>query len=563
MAAVARLERLRHVVDGERQARVLVRLALAYDRLRDTERRDEVLQQLTNLAGEVILSGEKVSLSDADGLRRLIGTVTENSDVDSVDWPVSGGGPARTNRRDAVAGLKADWSTVSLTDPFRPLGGPPTSTDDRLAKWAAGTGLAELAAGHPGVPSAQPVSAQDAIFFRTPAGVTAIDPATGGHRWRTLADELCWDYFPEPAVETPNGETAARTFVGQRLWSDATWGTLATDGRIVFAVVETGAAAPLPPAPGKDADEAAAQAVLPAAFNRLAAFDAKTGGRVWEAGGPPGEKSPLAGAFFLGPPIPAGGRWYALAELAGVTHLVALDPARPEGVLWTQPIAEHDAPIDNDSGRRTAGLSPCLAGGLLVCPAGPAVVVAVDPSARSLAWAYAAKPSGDGAQQQPAAEGDGSLISPAPRLTSPDVIAAGNVLIIGSQAGRLAAVDPLDGSLRWETEPPGYLWLIGTDDERAFAQTPTGIVALRLANGVPAWDAPAAVGPPSGRGVIVRNRLFVPLLENSISVIDSTTGRAIRSIPSPHDEPFGNLIVLAATLVSQSATRIVATPLPE
>lgn len=566
LAAVAPLDRLREVAVGERRAAVLLRLAACYERLRDTRSGDQVLQQLTSLRGEAILGGEKIPLSDADGLRRLFGTLAESSNSDSVDWPVAGGGPGRTNRRALTKGLKAEWSTLFLTDPFRPPDGPRTAADDRLARWAAGTGLSELAAGRPGVPSAQPVAAGGAIFFRTPAGVTAIDSATGGHRWRTLADELCWDYLPEPGVGTPNGEMAARTIVGQRLWSDATWGTLATDGQVVFAVVETGAATPLPPPPGTETDEAAAQPVLPPAYNRLAAFDAVTGGRILETGGPPGDTGPLAGAFFLGPPVPAGGRWYALAEVSGVTQLVAIDPGRENSVLWTQPIAEHDGPIDADSARRTAGLSPCVAGGLLVCPVGAGLVVAVDPSARSLIWAYGGTLAGEETPAQPglaAEQGGDSFIPPATGSPPPDVVAAGSILLVGSQGGRLAAVDPLDGSVRWEVEPPGYLWLVGADEARVFVQTPTGIVAVRLADGVAAWEAPAAVGPPSGRGVIVGNRLFVPLLENLIAVLDAATGRALGSIPSPHDEAFGNLIVVGGTLVSQSATRVVATPVPE
>lgn len=558
LAAVARLGRLRKAATGERRTAVLLRLAVCYERLGEADRRDAVLAELANIGGEVTVAGGKVALSNADAVRGWVASAAMlPPEAGSEDWPVAGGGAGRTNHRAVAGGLRAEWSAVALSDPFRPPDGARTATDVRLAKWAAGTGLAELAAGRPGGLSSQPVAAGDTVFFRTPAGVSAIDAVTGRHRWRTRADELCWDYLPGPGVETPNGEMAARTFVGQRLWSDATWGTLATDGRVVFAVVETGVGSPLPPPPGIETDEAAAQPVLPVAFNRMAVYDAATGGRVWEAGGPPAERGPLAGAFFLGPPVPAGGCWYALVELSGVTQLVAIDPSRPDGVLWTQPVAEHDSPIDADSVRRTAGLSPCVGGGLLVCPVGPGLAVAVDPSSQSLVWAYGGKRSG----AETPLESDGMAPeSPAP---PPEVAAAGDVLLIGSQAGRLAAVDPLDGSVRWEIEPPGYLWLMGADDAAAYVQTPTGIVAVRLSDGSPAWDAPAAIGPPAGRGVMISNRLYAPLLDQTIAVLDVATGRSIGSIASPYDEAFGNLIVLGGTLVSQSATRVVAMPLPK
>ena len=53
--------------------------------------------------------------------------------------------------------------------------------------------------------------------------------------------------------------------------------------------------------------------------NRLAARELRTQGKLkWEVGGVTGEDEPkLAGAFFLGPPLPLLGNLYALAEMKG------------------------------------------------------------------------------------------------------------------------------------------------------------------------------------------------------------------------------------------------------
>lgn len=542
LAAAVRLDRLRAKATGDRRKAVLLRLAIAFERVGEADRRDAILRELAALGGTVPVQGGEWSLADSDALRRLMA-----AGEDEVPPLVPDG-----------AG--AEWSAEALTDPFRSPDGPRTPTDDRLAKWAAQTGLSEFALGRPAVPSSNPVAASDSIFFRTPTGLSAIDAKTGRLRWRTLPDPLCWDYLPDHSIATANGEAAARAFVGQRLWSDATWGTLTTDGRVVFAVEECGVAAPLPPPPGTATPDVAEQLVMPTAFNRLAAYDVRTGGRVWEAGGPPGETGPLAGAFFLGPPAPVGGHWYGLAEIAGVTHLVAIDPSRPDGIEWTQPVAEHDSAIDADPIRRTAGLSPCVAGGVLVCPVGPNLVVAVDPASRSLVWAHGGR-SPDAVPDVPNVDAPFVPVSTASR--PPDVISTEGVVLIGSPAGRLTAIDPLSGTVRWETRPPGNLWLIATDGDTSFLQAATGIIAYHLIDGTPAWDAPAAIGPPSGRGVRVGDRLYVPLADATLAILDAKSGRTIASIPSPHDEPYGNLIVSGGSVVGQSATRIVALPLPE
>lgn len=547
LAAAARFEHLRATVSADRKRDLLARLTACYDRLGDLARRDAVLKELASIGGDLRFGDRSLAASDTEAVRSLLSTRPA----------ARGGTPADPQR--------FEWTAVALADPFLKPGVPDSALSTVLHRWTAQTGLGELAAGRPGVTVSRPVVAGGALIVRTPANVTAFDLATGAARWRTLADPLCWDYLNGTDYETPDGDAAGRTFVAQRLWADATWGALATDGRLVFAVEETGVSTPLPPPPGTRFREAAPQAILPPAFNRLAAYDVATGGRIWEAGGPPDGRAPLAGAFFLGPPVPAGGRWYALADLGGTTPLVALDPERPDAPLWSQPVAEHDRPIDRDPGRRTAGLRPVVAGGLFVCPVGPGTVVTVDPATRSLLWGY----TDEGSKRETKAEPvpvplpiRGPFVAAETDPPPAEVVAAGSVVLVASRAGTVVGLDPLDGTTWWKTRLLGHLWMIGTDEATAYAQTGTGVVAVRLRDGTPAWPAPAATGPPSGRGMIADGRLYVPLADATLAVLDAANGRSLASLPAPNDQPFGNLTLVGRTLVSQSATQVTAIPLP-
>lgn len=565
LAAVARFEKLRNHVTAERRMGLLARLATCYGRLGALEQRDAIVKALVESGEDLEIAGRTIAASNADAIHRALGNAAmADSSAAPSDWPVAGGDAGRTNYRAEASGPAANWLVPGLSDPFLTPGAVDSPLRTQLHRWSAQTALLELASGRPAAPAARPVAIDDTIYFRSPANLIAVDATSGKLKWRTLADPLCWDYLTGEVHETPEGEVAARTFVGQRLWSDATWGTPSADEQFVFAVEETGAANPLPSVPERGPSSSGKEPVLPEIFNRLVAYETVTGRRVWEAGGPPGREATLAGTFFCGAPVPMGRQWFVLGEIAGVTHLIALAPTRSEGVLWSQPIAEHDVTINRDVVRRTGGLTPCIAGGLLVCPVGENLVVAVDPSTRSLLWAWSP------AENHPVDRiGNPNLGRRSRRSISPlqnpagaiEVVSAGREVVIASPQTGLSAVDAIDGSLRWRSTEFSCLWPIGVDDGIVLLQTPTGIAAIRLRDGIPAWPSPSIVGPPSGRGVIVDDRLYVPLADATLAVIDTATGRVIATHPAPEHELLGNLIVVGKSLISQSATHWAALPI--
>ena len=128
----------------------------------------------------------------------------------------------------------------------------------------------------------------------------------------------------------------------------------------------------------------------PRSENQLVSLSlARQGAAQWIVGGENGEDEPkLAGAFFLGPPLPLDGRLYALAEFNGEIRLVVLD-GKNGRLLWQQQLVHVDNRHDSRRRhRRLAGASPSFDGGVLLCPTSAGALVAVDIATRSLLWGY-------------------------------------------------------------------------------------------------------------------------------------------------------------------------------
>ena len=111
------------------------------------------------------------------------------------------------------------------------------------------------------------------------------------------------------------------------IYENSTLGTLSTDNHLVFFIDDLA----LPPHPqfmqnfmwgGQPNFGALADAV---SHNRLLAVGLGSGKRVWQAGGRGEKAGELADAFFLGAPLPLGGKLYTLVEIRSELKLVCLN----------------------------------------------------------------------------------------------------------------------------------------------------------------------------------------------------------------------------------------------
>src|SRR5262249_31886477 len=124
--------------------------------------------------------------------------------------------------------------------------------------------------------------------------------------------------------------------------------------------------------------------------SRLLAIDLESGKVTWEVGGhgDPKEVGELADSYFLGPPLPLGGKLYVLTERDQELRLVCLDAATGD-LPWAQNLATPRTRLLLDGGRRQHAAPLAYGEGLLVCPTNAGAVVAVDLLSHSLVWAHA------------------------------------------------------------------------------------------------------------------------------------------------------------------------------
>src|SRR5690606_32248906 len=154
-----------------------------------------------------------------------------------------------------------------------------------------------------------PLALDDLIIFRGAEGIEALNLADGAPVWRhpcqtSLASML-------PILDQREGRNSLT--LNQLYVENSVLGTLASDGRHVYAVDALsfgvrGAASPTDPFGSGEPEP------LSRDTNRLLALNLTDGSLAWSVGGDEGDiaTEPLAGHFFLGPPLPVDGRLYAV-----------------------------------------------------------------------------------------------------------------------------------------------------------------------------------------------------------------------------------------------------------
>ncbi len=262
-----------------------------------------------------------------------------------------------------------------------------------------------------------PLAVGDVVLMRTATNVLAIDFKTGKRLWQTTEEKEPNDQNPNRIngafinARYNNNNMTQPAQYGQRIWDDAAYGTISSDGNLAFVLEEL----PLGVAGvqnqafvvvgGRGSDPS-----THGIANKLAAYDISTGKVQWWLGGQ--DAIELADTFFLGPPLPLRGQLYVMAEIKDEIRLLALDAATGK-VLWSQQLAMVEMNIAQDAIRRLAGVSPSYSDGVLICPTGSGCVAAVDLANHSLLWGYVYPHPGEPNVGQPAQAAMMRRIAPA------------------------------------------------------------------------------------------------------------------------------------------------------
>ena len=259
------------------------------------------------------------------------------------------------------------------------------------------------------LPAAVPLAVNDHIVMRTMLGTTAVNFRTGKRVWfqddgivRQTLDKFAQE--SSGATKTSSGgndnATTLPSWLEHRLWNDAVYGTKSSDLNYVFCIEDL----KLDDQPDfrrtvMNNGRMAQKDLHPS--NRLVAYGfARQGALECTTYDVP----ELRDAFFLGPPLPLEGRYYAILEYKGEIRLAVLkiiterttvdartgktkDHHRFE-VDWSQQLAAPERTTLDDPARRFAGATPSYVDGVLVCPTSAGAIVAVDLPTRSLRWGY-------------------------------------------------------------------------------------------------------------------------------------------------------------------------------
>jgi len=373
----------------------------------------------------------------------------------------------------------------------------------------------------------------------------------------------------------PTGEVSGGA---DSIWTALSTSHLSTDGRAVFLVEASdsrGAASwaggpaavqvvpqrgvfPNPGAFAAPNVGPTALATLPSA-NALTTLDVtppRQGNRLWRVGGADGGDEPrLAGHAFLGPPLAAGGRLFAVTERDRTVRLVVLE-AGTGRLDWGLDLGQADVSVAADPERRRVGATPTLSRGILFCPTAGGSVVAVDLAGRSLLWGFRY------ARTSPplAAGWDGVVAAAGPPGWRDATIrvAAGRVFLTPPEAGAAFCLDLATGRVLWQRPRGDDLFLAAADERRVLFVGPSGATLLSAADGSPAGPvAPFPAGTsPTGRGYPDRGGFVVPLSDGSLRRVDLASGSSSTVARSSRGVVLGNLVWHDGTMLSLGADRL-------
>lgn len=483
-------------------------------------------------------------------LRQVVGSELSGQSNKTKQWLLHCGNAARN--AESAAGtplMRARWRVQTANHP----------NDEALIRRGRKQYLEQ---GVPVIPTLQPLAVADTIIMRSPRHLLGIDFETGKRVWM-------FPWYEQPDEESldedrirPGKESGSPRIVrlSRRVWDDAPFGHLSSDGERLFLLWG------LDPPSSQGNNRVVqrfgvrqANSNGSAATNKLVALDLESEGKMlWIVGEEDGTDEPkLAGAFFLGPPLPLMGQLYVLAEINGEIRLVVLD-AKTGALAWSQQLAHIDARhVVSDPTRRAVGASPSFSDGVLVCPTSSGAVVAVDVANRSLLWGYQYPLSGS--KQHTNRRIVRRRLKPiGDRWADATVtINNGRALVTPAESNKLYCLDLVSGKPVWEPMERGeLLYTGGVYENNAIMVGKREVKAISLDDGAVQWSCQLASGTPSGRGMLSGDHYYLPTTARRLLKIDLNKGAISQNIET--DAVLGNLIAYQDQIISQNVDWLAA-----
>lgn len=559
LAAALCLSRLRETPGAATRLEPVLSLTLATSWLRagQPDRAKEVLVRFKRDQGpsRLKLAGKNVKLFTLDNqalawFDSTFGTQQPIGRAQIEQWAV--------HRGDATRNAVSQGGRPLLSVRWRQR-----TTDDRaVEKFVTKSRSDYLSQEIVALPAMHPLAVGDVVVMRTAFALQAVDFANGKLVWKYPTTDDSFEQVLRSGSQQPaSGMQQMLAGLDQRVWEDTVYGTLSSDGAQVYYVEELGLAGVSPTNPTTVLPNGQRRlAMASRGTNCLAARELRTQGKLrWQVGGMTGEDEPkLAGAFFLGPPLPLLGRLYALAEFRGQEiRLVVLSPET--GALeWSQQLAVVETGVANDSSRRNAGASPSFADGVLVCPTSAGAIVGLDLTTRSLLWGYqyprvqqyTGDPFANRLSVYPGTERRNNE-----RWTDATItIANGRALVTPVETDQLYCLSLVDGKELWKRNRGTTIYVACVHDEHAILVGRNSVVAVHMTDGKPAWPAEITLPPhslPSGRGFRSGDSYYLPLTSGEVARIDLRSGKLEDRARSRGGIIPGNLVAYRGSILSQ------------
>ncbi|KAA1262044.1 Outer membrane protein assembly factor BamB [Rubripirellula obstinata] len=407
-------------------------------------------------------------------------------------------------------------------------------------------------------PSWMPLRVGDQLLMRTTERLVGVDYTTGKRVW-TYPWQSGWEPSEDEGILfdelSADEETDER--ISGRIWNDVPYGQVTSDGDRVFMLTDLA-----------DIKMASFNRTLmfggtrPAdnRTNTLVALEMETEGKLlWRLGQNGDPTSPLAEAFFLGPPLPLDGRLYVLAEIAGDILLCCLDPANGNQ-LWRQHlVAIESGGIDSDALRRVSGAMPTFHEGMLICPTGAGACVAIHLIDRTLAWGAVYDRSNDMMRVNNRGRG----LEPTKLMQRWDngvaVGSGSRILITPPETERLLGFDLLTGKPLFQYKNRVNMkYLAGIRDDKFVLVSSNEVRAYELTTGNLIWSSPqdfvAAGQHVAGRGVFGKDDYIVPTTTNELIRVSLKDGSVLQRRSTRY--PLGNMVAVEGDIIVQSPTML-------
>jgi outer membrane protein assembly factor BamB/tetratricopeptide (TPR) repeat protein len=574
-AAALCLRRLRDApTAAELGSKVLLKLAVCWARAGMTDEALAALAKLTQLypKTELIVAGRTTkppanSAQAAAWLEQALGSKVRPAHAGPE--PFSDYGPKQWSMYRGSSSRNA--ASVGSTPLLNRRWAVPNANDPHVERLLTAKREAFLEEGGRVLPGLHPLAVKGFVFMRTVSGLEAVDFRTGKRIWyapvERSVEELLDTAASGPAAAPAPTANLLVNWIDQRVWDDAIYGTLASDGELVYAVEDLDIQPPLAQmiAGGFQRQRMIINNGGPASmarpYNRLAAYEIATEGKLkWSVGGQTGDgQLPLAGAFFLGPPLPLAGKLYVLAELKGEIRLFALDPKNEGRLEWSQQLAAALPAVQEDPLRRFAGATPSYADGILVCPTSAGAAVAIDLATRSLLWGFQYPRAIDPVFQNRMMRMQGL---PGDDAGDNDhwadasvTIAVGRVLLTPVESRQLHCLNLVDGTPLWGVPRDDGMYVACVNDDQVLVVGRRGLRSYDLADGTSAWHEATLNLPegsaPSGRGFFDGKRYYLPLTSAEVAAVDLAAGRIVARSKSRSGIVPGNLICYQGAVISQ------------